>query len=453
MLSDRKSSLPQRSSSLRRRGSQTQETRLRQVGPLSQRQQQQDTGVTARSRGLLQSDDTRRHSIANSPLSLTRIPGVATPTSPLKQTLTSPTVVPSSPQKSEMPPPPLPQRSASLLRSSSVKVATPGGSKGHVRRRSQVLGGGVVTASQAAKPVETASSSIARPPKPQFSTFQQHFSPRKAVKTPTPATSNSVNSDSLIPSSQPNVAALQTELLQLCLLHSSSAKKDAEWRTKSERELQKKYNFIAGDYCSLVQREKEAQRRINLQALEHWSANVGKNIGRSSFAEQIQSFSKLIQEVADLTEPHRGRYVQVTRVFEDWFNRVEEILQSRKKGNCSEQDITIGMQELVEPLDREWKGEILVLNTKLELCLRDLQSLDIWVNDESLENIQESSLLRIAHSHRALLTSMTEELNAMRAIEAEVVRLERSWTTDVVDRLKPRDVTDATQRTGLWKRL
>lgn len=311
----------------------------------------------------------------------------------------------------------------------------------------------MVTASQAAKPVETASSSIARPPKPQFSTFQQHFSPRKAVKTPTPATSNSVNSDSLIPSSQPNVAALQTELLQLCLLHSSSAKKDAEWRTKSERELQKKYNFIAGDYCSLVQREKEAQRRINLQALEHWSANVGKNIGRSSFAEQIQSFSKLIQEVADLTEPHRGRYVQVTRVFEDWFNRVEEILQSRKKGNCSEQDITIGMQELVEPLDREWKGEILVLNTKLELCLRDLQSLDIWVNDESLENIQESSLLRIAHSHRALLTSMTEELNAMRAIEAEVVRLERSWTTDVIDRLKPRDVTDATQRTGLWKRL
>ena len=438
---------------MRGREGQNQETRLRQVGPLPQRQQQQETGVTARSRGLLQSDDTRRHSIANSPLSLTRIPGVTTPTSPLKQSLPSPVVAPSSPQKSEMPPPPRPQRSASLLQSSGLKVVTPGSSRGHVRRRSQVLGGGAVTASQPAKSVETASSSTARPSKPQFSAYQQHFSPRKVVKTPTSATSNSVNSDLLISSSQPDVAALQTELLQLCLLHSSSAKKDAEWRTKSERELQKKYNSIAGDYCLFVQREKEAQRRINIQAIEHWSANVGKNINRGSFAEQVQSLSKLIQEVADLTEPHRGRYTQVTRVFEDWFNGVEEILQFRKKENRSEQDTTVEIQELVEPLDREWKGEILVLNTKLELCLRDLQSLDIWVDDKSQENIQESSLLRIAYSHRELLTSMMEELNVMRAIEAEVVRLERLWAADVTDRLKARDVIGTTQRTGLWKQL
>lgn len=319
-----------------------------------------------------------------------------------------------------------------------------------MRHRSQVVG---AAASQAVRQTEGSSSlPKAKPQRPQFTTYQQHFSPKKESKPPISAiiSSRSAESDAgSIPASRPDVAALQTEYLQLCLLHSSLSQKHAEWRMNSERELRKKYDYVAGRYRALLAEERDAQRLLNIQALHHWSVNMQRHGSCSDFAAQIQTLSRVIQEVVDLSEPHGGRYTQAVRIFEDWLERVVHIRNSRRR---SEIDTLADEPEFIYPLDREWKEEVNALSAKVELCLRELQNLDIF-SPEGLAN-SDAALLRIANGHKDLLISMMEELKTMRKTESDIVRLERSWTAQTADRLRAVDESSSMRgpRIGAWKR-
>ena len=135
---------------------------------------------------------------------------------------------PTSPKKTDMPPPPVPRhgRSASLRQPlSASSPSSPGGqsvgvgAKGHTRHRSQI-----VASAAPAKKVETPSTSTPTTPrsKASFTTYQQQFSPKKTVKSSAAAATSTAPAEldpSLIPSSLPEVAALQTEVLQLHLFH------------------------------------------------------------------------------------------------------------------------------------------------------------------------------------------------------------------------------------------
>lgn len=335
-----------------------------------------------------------------------------------------------------------------------------------MRTRSQVVGTGTAaminpTAKQAeATPSPLSQTTTIKPSRPQFTTYQQHFSPKKPAKPPPSPTKASLESEeldpSLIPSSRPDVAALQIELLQLHLFHASSQQKNAEWKASSEKKLQKMYNSVVESYRAAVAEERNDQRWVNCQALSHWFEKIKKSLNREDVTEQIQMLSHVIQEVADLTGSRGGRYTQAVQTFEDWFRKVEQIKRARNpKNNESEEEALLTAEEVdfIDPLDRAWKQEIDLLNAKLELCLRQLQVLDI-IGEDATGYPENSALVRIAEGHRALLTSMIEELNVMRTIEADVVGSERAWLSQVTDRLQPVDDDEQTKndglRTGIW---
>ncbi|KAL1988094.1 hypothetical protein VTN96DRAFT_1125 [Rasamsonia emersonii] len=464
VATQRKSFLPQRSGSVREKrevsekvqGQNNNEgSRLQQPGSGPQQQsQQQDSTPAARRSSLAQPQD-RRLSLSSRivPPETPTDQNAAIPGSPLrKQLFESKPTAPSSPQKSQMPPPPRATRSASLRQPSTPKIVPPGEVKGHVRHRSQVVG---AAATQAVRQTEGSSSlSKAKPQRPPFTTYQQHFSPKKESKPPTLANLSSRSAESedagSIPASRPDVAALQTEYLQLCLLHSSLSQKNAEWRANSEKELRKKYDSVAGRYRVLLAEERDAQRLLNIQALHHWSANAQRHGSCRDFAAQIQTLSRVIQEVMDLSEPHGGRYTKAVRIFEDWLERVVQIRNSRRRSKI---DTLADEPEFIHPLDREWKEEVNALGAKVELCLRELQNLDI-PPPEDLGN-SDAALLRIANGHKDLLVSMMEELKTMRKTEMDIVGLERSWTAQTADRLRAVDESSIAHRgprIGAWKR-
>ncbi|KAL1970478.1 hypothetical protein VTN77DRAFT_4122 [Rasamsonia byssochlamydoides] len=462
VATQRKSFLPQRSSSVRVKREvsekvqgQNEGSRLQQPGSVQQRLSQQDLASASRRQSLLVQPQDYRASLSGKdvPPGSPTDRNSTTPASPLKkQVFDSKSTAPSSPLKSQMLPPPRPMRSVSLRQPPTPKIVPSGDSKGHVRHRSQVLG---AAASQALKQTDGSSSlPKVKPPRPQFSTYQQHFSPKKEPKPPTSTTVSSRSSESdagSIPASRPDVAALQTEYLQLYLLHSSSSQRNAEWRTNSEKELRKKYDSVAGLYRVLLAEERDAQHLLNVRALHHWSANTQKNHSCSDFAAQIQTLSRVIQEVMDLSEPHGGRYTKAVRIFEDWLERAVQIRDKRRRSETAPLDTLDEEPDFIDPLDRAWKGEINALNAKVELCLRELQNLDIAPLDE-LGN-PDAALLRIANGHKDLLISMMEELKAMRTIESEIVGLERSWTARTTDRLRAVDESDMRgPRVGAWKR-
>lgn len=255
---------------------------------------------------------------------------------------------------------------------------------------------------------------------------------------------------SLMPSSWPEIAAVQTEVLQLYLFHSSSLQQHAEWQAGSEAKLRKKYDSVAQKYRSIVDEEKQWQRRLNGQALDFWVQNIQTHNGRLGFAEQIQLLSQTMQEVTELSDEVEGRYTLAIQTFEHWFRKADEIKKIRTQLDSGAADLVV----FIDPLDGVWRDEVNDLAMKLELCSRQLQSLDILGHGDT-EKLNDSALLRIARGLDDMVNSMLDEIHAMRKIERDIVRSERAWVSQLTDPLvvsdnRPRE--DRSLRVGMWRR-
>lgn len=294
----------------------------------------------------------------------------------------------------------------------------------------------------------------------QFSTYQQHFSPKKATRPPpaaahpAPSTSSTALDPSLIlPSSAPDLAALQTELLQLNLLHLCSTRQDAEWKADAEAHLRSKYDAVAKSYRAIVGQEKDRQRQINGRALQHWVQNSQEHNGHQGFAEQIQVLSQVAQEVCDLTEsPGSSRYPRIVQDFEEWFLRAEEIQDYRAHPPPSGDFAPAAV--FIDPLDGAWKESAHALGLKLEHCLRQLQSLDILGYGAIEERLEQSALVRTARRLDEMIAMMVEELAVIRRIESDVVRAERRWVSELAQQLTaaPTPPSEPGPRCGVWSR-
>lgn len=275
----------------------------------------------------------------------------------------------------------------------------------------------------------------------QFSTYQQHFSPKK-TQPPAPAqASGGPEQGPLIPASWPEVAALQTELLQLSILHQSGHQRNDRWERDAEAHLRSKYDAVSGDYGGILNVEKETQRKINGQALHYWMKSSREHHGQHGFTEQVQLLSQIAQEVYGLSDGHGGRHNTAILEFESWLRNVEKVQEARAKGHCD---------EFINPIHRNWKDETNALIMKLELASRQLQTLDILGHGE-VETLNHSALLRTVKNLDEIVTKMSQELNVVRQIEADIVQQETTRVSQLAQHLvesQPRE--DPPPRTGLW---
>ncbi|KAJ5934096.1 hypothetical protein N7466_003643 [Penicillium verhagenii] len=360
-----------------------------------------------------------------------------TPPSPRKPPMRSPTQVstaprPPSPKKAEMPPPPRPARSFSLRQ--PVKT-DPTAVKGHARHRSQMIPSNI----------KTIPTDSAQKPRAGFSSYQQQYASKKLTKPPTPTPGDtSASGDHLIPTTWPDIAALQTELLQLSLFHSNTLEKHAEWKMETESNLRTKYDTVAGQYRSTQREEQMRQSKLNTQTLGSWSQNCRDHNGPHGFPEQIQILSQILQEVSDLDCTTTGRYARVVAIFEDWIDRAEDTRSRRQTARVLD-----GI-DFIEPLDPRWKEEVRGLQAKLELCARQLQTLDILGFGE-VERLEQSALTRVARGLVESIQVMMQEVRAMQTVEAEMVGSERETVGRLATQLTSIPTGETRTRVGVWQ--
>ncbi|KAI9370367.1 hypothetical protein BJX61DRAFT_98464 [Aspergillus egyptiacus] len=378
-----------------------------------------------------------------SPLKPTRSTSLRQPPNSSSRTVTAST---------DMPPPPKPTRSTSLRQPPSSNSGTLTAHRGHARHRSQVV---VASPSGlAGKTSQSPSMTATARPRNQFTTYQQQFSPRKTTKPPTPTPSGdaAVDQTALIPSSWPEIAALQTELLQLSLLHTSWLRQNNERESDAQEQLRSTYNSVAEDYKAILDVEKESQRKLNGQALLYWLKNSHEHNGQQGFAEQVQLLSQVAQEVYDICDSRAGRYTLAILEFEKWLQEVEEIRAARFS-SVAGHDPGI----FIDPIDRQWKEEVKALGMKLDLASRQLQCLDI-LGYREVEALDQSALIRTVKALDEILSLMVDELRSIRKIESEIVKEETTRVSQLAHQLtgtpgRPRDIpTTAVPRTGLWRR-
>ena len=269
--------------------------------------------------------------------------------------------------------------------------------------------------------------------------------PNKATKIP-PVTSSD-SKPPLISSSWPEVTALQTELLQLHLFHSSYLHRNLEWQTNAETNLRQKYDHLAQAYRATLAEEKETQRQANYHALAAWIDASHRDRGWDGSSDQIQTLSSVVQDVSDISAG--SKYGQLVGIFEDWIQEADTIRRERRNDHSRTKIKNIS--SFIDPLPPSWKNDVSLLATKLELCVRRLQSLDILQSGETAILNSNASLVRILLGFGEIITLMVEELSVMGTLESDLVRSERAWVNRCTEELvsSPPDLSE--DRVGIWR--
>ena len=271
--------------------------------------------------------------------------------------------------------------------------------------------------------------------RPAFSTLQQHFTPRKTGKAATAMFLNPPPG-SVSHSLVPEITSLQSELLQLHLLHQSSAQTSKRWELSTRRSLHMKFEEVASLYQVMLENERAGQEQKNLQSLLDWSAG-GSLTG---LVEHVQILSEPLYELPSLVEPG-GRLQRLVGEFEQWISWVQEI-RSARQDQGGDKDAFGTIEGLGEP----WKAENAALTRKLTLLSRDLGRL--------AQPAPGSSIACIVEACASILLGILEELHMMLKIEAEVVVEEQSWVEARLRRIA-RDIgtytVDADHETAAWQ--
>ncbi|KAK4456269.1 hypothetical protein QBC34DRAFT_454065 [Podospora aff. communis PSN243] len=277
--------------------------------------------------------------------------------------------------------------------------------------------------------------------RPAFTTLQQHYSPAKSLAPkPLTATFLAPPSPSKLPSNlaiSAETARLQTELLQLHLLHRSAHDVTAQWRASAKEKLCVRFDDILAKEDEVTRLERRVEEARNAQALVDWAGRDGKGL-----EEKIQTLDAVLGTLWALGEPG-GRYVKVVRRFEKWIGKVEETVTRRERVGGLEELVGAGEEVLVGEMDAGWKEEVRGLGRRLEEVMRGLRGLEV----QEGEGEEESSLGRIVRGCGVLVRGMLEELDVMEVIEREVARDEMRWVREV-----NRGVGEETRRAGaIWR--
>ncbi|KAK4175225.1 hypothetical protein QBC36DRAFT_379515 [Triangularia setosa] len=262
--------------------------------------------------------------------------------------------------------------------------------------------------------------------KPEFTTHQQHFSPLKNPGLAKPLTSAILAPPS--PSKLPGnvaisaeTARLQTELLQLSLLHSSAGEVKRQWEDSAYNKLREKFERVVEQEKEVLKLENRSVESKAVKELLDW----GK--GRGGLEERVRVLDEVLGSIWALTEPYThnhkgGRYIRLVKQFERWLNGAEQILSSRARGE------TEG-EELIAGIGQDWKEEIGSLSRKIHSIRQDLYG--VLEGHETKGDGDGKNLRRVLTGTRELVEGMVQEVEIMEVVEGEVREREMEWVRGV----------------------
>lgn len=254
--------------------------------------------------------------------------------------------------------------------------------------------------------------------RPEFSTLQQHFTPKKMAKPSEPSPVSHIDSKEEAPSAE--ILLLQMELTQLHLLHSSASSVHIEWQQSAKDHFQQHFTTLCERHVELKEIAQQQQSLINQLALVQWShSKTGPQI-----AEKVQIISRNITDVCILLDTD-GKYTRILDIFEEWFTQALRIREERESRNDSKK---AGRRlDFIDGIGDGWKAEAMVLERELTYCLRELKGFG---------SVQEgSSLGTLVELYSRLIDGLIEELDVTQWIENEVMVQESSWAEKTIRKL------------------
>ncbi|KAK6216175.1 NADH pyrophosphatase [Pestalotiopsis sp. IQ-011] len=315
----------------------------------------------------------------------------------------------------------------------------------HARKVSQTQQNAAAAAAAAMPPPPIPPQSPAH--RPAFNTNQQHYSPLKS-HAPKPLTSTFLAppSPSKLPSNvamSAETSRLQTELLQLSLLHREAGAVTRAWHASARWKLRARFGEAAAEHERICARERDGVEARNVAALLRWGSTSGMGL-----EDKLQALDQVLDGVWAMSEPE-GRYSRVAEGFEAWAGRMADVMAKRRSGRAD--DLVRGGEVLfVSDLDARWRDECAGLVRKLEAWCLMLNEIGPAPEDEN-EEAPRSSLSRILEGCTSLVVGMLAELEVMLDIERDARRAEDDWIERMSQQLRIGDHETMDREPPLWK--
>lgn len=274
--------------------------------------------------------------------------------------------------------------------------------------------------------------------KPQFTAYQQHFSPKKpprpasiAIDTP------SSNEGAITTHHAQEVARLRDELLQLRLLHSGSKQSLQRFESDAKMKLKSKFDALIEQKESILALEQRRNCCISHIGLQNWLRQ-----GDEVSGNKLQQLASCLRDL-DGHLARGGRHSSLMREFQAWFEHMILALDGRK------QSIETTSQTLlfVEPIDPLWSQEVAIIQRKLRSLKQTLHDL----GDSDAGGIQS-----VLNGYRNLANNLHEELDTCISIHKIALEQEDAWVGGSLQRLLERAIpapkeSEPICRKGVWE--
>lgn len=240
--------------------------------------------------------------------------------------------------------PPQPEDSHARQRNIAVPKATV--LRGHTRATSSI------------EPTAAQRKIITQPVvRPNFNTFQQQFSPRKALAKQSSPTStlSKQEAEQIRPLIQDE--RLSDELLQLSLLHSNSHDCLNRYQRSAESYLRSRILSVTEKQAQLTVLDEQFQRFKSTESLQTWIQSC-----RDSPEQQIQNLGKAIASLNDIEAQLCGPQGPLL-AFEEWYSSLANFQQIRQTGIISDPAMASASR-----LDPPWRLSLEPLKTTSQAC-------------------------------------------------------------------------------------
>ncbi|GJC95215.1 hypothetical protein ColKHC_04041 [Colletotrichum higginsianum] len=247
-------------------------------------------------------------------------------------------------------------------------------------------------------------------------------------------------------------ARLQTELLQLHLLHRDLPQTTAAWHASARDKLAARHASLGRSAADLARQEAEAAERLNIAALRRWgshrhhsssSSSSPATIAATTLEDKIQRLDALLASLWSLDTPG-GKHHRLVRAFERWASALPDLEAARARAeDQGDPEALLDADSQVRfggALDARWKEDAAALVRKLEGWRAQLRELEYRDEEESDDDgdggdgdggktrvSSRSSLERLLDGCGSLIRDMLDELAVMEEIEAVAVEREAEW--------------------------
>lgn len=282
-------------------------------------------------------------------------------------------------------------------------------------------------------------STVSTLTRPNFDTYKQHFSPQK-VKQPASHVTSTSSANLNVPTvAGTEVSRLGEELLQLSLLHESSAATLQQYTDSINKRLWKQHGDLEMQYRHLESRERDRQKRDNLNGIRKWFDENSGN-GDARF-DTLSLLAECVQELEELSREHSPFSVAMKQ-FDDWQLGAKIAMESQVPSEGA------GVQ-FVAPISPEWSDLIVSLDNRIKMYMNTLSDFR-----KGNKNSAIGGMIRMLSTYAQHLI---QEISLCRGLEALILQRQQRWLDSSIEKallavkFKGSPDCQVTERKGIWE--